>query len=707
MNPRHVFLLAAALLATPLAATAQQRNPTRRAAAAAQQAADPYRWLETVESPRALAWVAQQDTATMHVLGRDSLYPGMYRRALAVMSSRDRIAYPQMMGDALYNYWQDPTHPRGIWRRTSWASYLSGSPQWTTVLDVDSLSKAEGVDWAWKGATCLAPADTDCLVRLSRGGADAVEVREFDTTTGAFVNGGFHLPESKLSVAWLDADHLLVATDFGPGSMTTSGYARIAKLWTRGTPLTAARTLLEGENADVSVRVGAFRTGGHTWGVVVRSPHFFERMTWVLQGDSLVKVDLPLDADMDVVGDRLVVYLRSPWNVGGKALEAGTLVSTSLDGFLAGGRDFSLVLKPGPRATIEGSRTTEHYLLVSMLDEVRPKLLRYQYDDGAWKADTIPVPDFGSAGVVAASSESDRFFFNFSSFTQPSTLYLADTDGSVREVKRLPAQFDADNLVAEQHQATSKDGTKIPYFIVHTKGMKHDGTNPTLQYGYGGFEVSLTPSYNPLIGVNWLARGGVYVLANIRGGGEFGPSWHRAAMKEHRQRAYDDFIAVAEDLIQRKITSPEHLGIMGGSNGGLLMGVMLTERPDLWNGVVILNPLLDMKRYSHLLAGASWMAEYGNPDVPADWAYISKYSPQQNIKRGVKYPTPFIYTDTRDDRVHPGHARKFAAKLEADGHKALFFENTEGGHGGGVTPAQRAEQQALVYTYLWSRLGGP
>ncbi|MEJ2218946.1 MAG: prolyl oligopeptidase family serine peptidase, partial [Gemmatimonadota bacterium] len=473
-----------------------------------------------------------------------------------------------------------------------------------------------------------------------------------------------------------------------------------------GTPLTSARTLLEGDTTDVSVDVGSFRTEGRTWGIVSRSPHFFERMTWVIQGDSLAKLDLPLDAEADVVGDRLVVYLRSPWKVDGQEYDPGSLIATSRDGFLAGGRDFQLILKPGPRQTIEGMRTTQHYLLVSMLDEVRPKLLRYRYADGAWKADTIPVPDFGSARVVATSSQSDRFFLSFSGFTQPSTLYLADADGSLKEIKRLPAQFDASGLVTEQHEATSKDGTKIPYFIVHRKGMQHDGTNPTLQYGYGGFEISLTPSYNPLMGVNWLARGGVYVLANIRGGGEFGPSWHRAAMKEHRQLAYDDFIAVAEDLIQRKITSPAHLGIMGGSNGGLLMGVMLTERPDLWSGVVILNPLLDMKRYSHLLAGASWMAEYGNPDIPADWAYISKYSPYQNIKRGVKYPTPFIYTDTRDDRVHPGHARKFAAKLEADGHKALFFENTEGGHGGGVTPAQRAEQQALIYTYLWSRLGG-
>ncbi len=699
-----VFVLSIlAGLAAPAPAAAQKQAPGAARATATSPAA--FQWLEDVTAARSMAWVKAQDAKTMAGLGSLPLYDTLAQRTLEVLDSRDRLAMPSILGERVANYWQDAKHPRGVWRTASWESYLSGSPQWRTVLDVDSLAAAEKQAWAWKGATCLAPEDRLCLVRLSRGGADAVEVRELDTGSGRFVEDGFRLPESKLSVAWRGPDALLVATNFGPGTMTTSGYARVAKLWRRGTPLSSARTLYEGKPTDVSVRVATWRTGDRSYAIVEHSPSFFESETYVLRGDSLVRLDLPLDADPHLVGGQLVVYLRSPWTVGGATYPAGSLVGTDFEAFLGGGRDFQSVLVPGPRATVTDVNATKDRLLVSMLDEVRPKLLRFHRDAGAWSADTVRLPDFGSVDVRATSPTTDRFFFTFASFTQPTTLELGEADGSAREVKRLPAQFDASGLVAEQHEATSKDGTRIPYFIVHRKDMKPDGTNPTLQYGYGGFEISMTPTYNPVIGADWLARGGVYVLANIRGGGEFGPSWHRSAMREHRQRAYDDFIAVAEDLIARKVTSPAHLGIMGGSNGGLLMGVMLTERPDLWGAVAILNPLLDMKRYSHLLAGASWMAEYGNPDVPADWAYISKYSPYQNLKSGVHYPRPLITTTTRDDRVHPGHARKFAARMEAMGDPVWFFENTEGGHGPGVTGKQRAREEALIYTYFWKRLG--
>ncbi len=701
---RFPALLAIAAIVATSGLSAQQPSSTGRATASPRQSSDPFRWLEDVEAPRSLAWVKAQSDSTMAVLGADPLYQPIYERTLRIYDSHDRIAFPSILGDAIFNYWQDGDHPRGIWRRTTWDAYLAGSPRWTTVLDVDSLAAAEGVDWAWKGASCLPPAYRRCLVRLSRGGADAVQVREFDVEHAAFVDGGFALPEAKLGVAWLGPDDVLVSTDFGPGTRTTSGYARIAKLWHRGTPLSAARTLLEGDTTDVLVGVGATRSGGRTWGLVVRSPTFFETMYYVLRGDSLVKLDVPLDSDISLVGDQLVLRLRSPWDVGGHTFAADALIATGIDAFLAGGRDFQVVLQPDPRATIDGVSSTENYLLVDRLENVRPSLLRFHFDDGTWSADTIPVPGIGSAGVVATSPSSDRFFFTYSAFTQPSTLYFAGDDGAVREVSRLPAQFDAAGLVTEQHEATSKDGTKVPYFIVHRKDISLDGNDPTLLYGYGGFEISLTPNYNAANGADWLERGGVYVVANIRGGGEFGPTWHRAAMKEHRQRAYDDFIAVAEDLIARRITSPAHLGIMGGSNGGLLMGVMLTERPDLWNAVVILNPLLDMKRFNHLLAGASWMGEYGDPDRPDEWAYISEYSPYQNISPNADYPRPFIYTTTRDDRVHPGHARKFAARMKALGHPVWFYENTEGGHGAGVTNAQRAREQALVFTYLWKRL---
>ncbi len=693
------------LIAALTAALARPAAAQQDAAARTPAPPDPYVWLEDVEGERAMAWVKAHNAETQKALTADPLYARLYDRLLTSLNAKDRIPTPRIVGERIDNFWQDAQHPRGIWRTTTWESFASGTPAWQTVLDIDSLAKAENVVWAYRGASCLPPAYTRCLVHLSRGGADAVQVREFDVSTRSFVAGGFTLPEAKQSVEWLTPDEVLVASDFGPGTMTTSGYARIAKLWRRGTPLASARTLYEGKPTDMSVGVNSVETRDGIIGVVDFRPSFFEGSTFVLRGDSLVKLELPLDADPTLVGDQLAVRLRSPWTVGGQTFPAGSLVATGYKAFLAGGRDFRVVVAPGPRQTIQTVENTRDYLLVSMLDEVRPKLLRFRQAGAGWQADTIPLPGYGTVRIVATSPGTNRFFFTFSGFTQPTTLYRDDEDGSVHEVKRLPAQFDAADLVAEQHQATSKDGTVVPYFVVHRKGLKHDGQNPTLQYGYGGFELSMTPSYDAIDGIAWLERGGVYVLANIRGGGEFGPTWHRSAMRENRQRAYDDFIAVAEDIIKRGITSPAHLGIMGGSNGGLLMGNMFTQRPDLWNAVVIRNPLLDMFRYSHLLAGASWMAEYGNPDVPSDWAFLQRYSAYQNVKPGVKYPRPFIATTTRDDRVHPGHARKFAAKLLGFGDPIYFFENTEGGHGAGVTSAQRAREEALVYTYLWERLG--
>ena len=409
----------------------------------------------------------------------------------------------------------------------------------------------------------------------------------------------------------------------------------------------------------------------------------------------------------NILGDRLFVYLRSPWQTGGNTYPGGSLVDISLNDFLAGGRNFQVILQPGERETIQGVSTTRDHLLVNMLNNVRGELRRYRFDNGKWSYETVPAPEMGSIGIVTTSPITNRYFFTYSGFTQPTTLYVADDNGATREIRRLPEQFDAKNLVVEQHEATSKDGTKIPYFIVHRRGIPHDGRNPTLLYAYGGFEVSQTPAYNAVTGAAWLERGGVYVVANIRGGGEFGPQWHRAALKENRQRAYDDFIAVAEGLVAHGITSPDHLGIMGGSNGGLLVGVAFTQRPDLFDAVVVQVPLLDMQRYNKLLAGASWMAEYGNPDIPAEWSYIQRYSPYHNLKENAKYPRIFFTTTTRDDRVHPGHARKMAAKMESMGYPFYYFENTEGGHGAGVTSEQRAKMYALTFAYLWERLGTP
>lgn len=669
----------------------------------AQEKPDPFLWLEEVESKRALEWVEARNAATVAELSKTPDYQPLFERVRKILDARDRIAFPSILGDRLYNFWQDAENPRGLWRRSSWESYLGGNPEWETVLDIDALARAENVPWSFGGADCL-PDYSRCLVSLSRGGADAVQVREFDMQSRQFIAGGFALPEAKLSTAWVDANTLLVGTDFGPGSMSESGYARIVKLWKRGTPLAAASTLFEAPATDMGVWAGAVETGDRVYQIVQHRPNFYEGTTYVLQDGKLVKLELPLDADPYILGDQLAVYIRSPWDVGGGKYTAGSLLATSLTDFLAGQRAFVPVLVPGPRETIQSVTTTRRHLLVSMLNNVQGVLRRYALVDGAWQFDTVPAPPMGSIGVVATSPHTDRYFFTYAGFTQPTTLYLADETGKVALVRSLPEQFDAQGLMVEQHEATSKDGTKIPFFIIHREGIAHDGTNPTLLYAYGGFEVSQTPSYSAVTGASWLERGGVYVVANIRGGGEFGPAWHRAGLKENRQRIYDDFFAVAQFLIDHGVTSPAHLGIMGGSNGGLLMGVALTQRPELFGAIVVQVPLIDMQRYHKLLAGASWMAEYGNPDIPAEWSYIAKYSPYQNVQPGMKYPRVFITTTTRDDRVHPGHARKLAAKLETLGYPLYYFENTEGGHGSGVTSEQRARAYALTYSYLWQQL---
>jgi len=666
---------------------------------------DPFVWLEDVESARSMEWVNAKNAATIAVLGRAPLYQTLYDRLKQILDSKDKIAFPNIMGTALYNFWKDADHERGIWRRTTWASYATANPTWETVIDLDSLSKAEGVTWSWAGADCLEPEYRHCIVALSRGGSDANEQREFDLTTKRFVPTGFKVPEAKTSTTWVDDNTLLIGTDFGPGSLTTSGYARIFKLWKRGTPLSTATPLFEAPVDHVGGFGFSVVSGGRRYVEIADRINFYEGAQYVLSQGKLVKIDIPKDADFYQVGDQLIVYVRDPWTVAGRTWATGTLVATSFDNFLAGKPDLQLVLQPGPRETIDGVSATRDYLIVNVLNNVRGELRRYRYQQGAWTSEKVPAPDFGTVGVVALSPYSNRYFFTFTNFIQPTTLYLAEENGSVAEVKRLPAMFDAGGLVVDQHEATSADGTKIPFFVVHRGDMKRDGNNPTLLGAYGGFEIANTPSYSTHTGAGWLERGGVFVLANIRGGGEFGPQWHRAGLKEHRQRIYDDFAAVSQELIRDSITSPQHLGIRGGSNGGLLMGVALTQHPELYNAVLIQNPLLDMKRYNHLLAGASWMAEYGNPDKPEEWAYISKYSPYQNLRPGTKYPTVMFTTTTRDDRVHPGHARKMAAKMESMGIPFYYFENTEGGHGAGVTNAQVAKELALTYAYLWRQLG--
>lgn len=692
MNRRPTLAVALLTLTLPTASAAQE---------------DPFLWLEDIEGQRAMEWVLARNAETRAQLESLPAYRTAYDNTLAILTSTDRIAYPSMRGDRLYNFWTDADHPRGIYRRTTWDSYLSGDPRWETVLDVDALAEAEGKAWAFRGMTCLAPEDRLCLVNLSPGGSDAVEVREFDLERKGFVEGGFHIPVSKNGTAWVDENTLLVHHNLDPDYTTTSGYSRAAWRWKRGTPLAQAELLAEAEDDDMGMFVGSEET---TDGVVVsvnRLITIFDTERLILEGDGLVPLDIPTDATMVLMGDQMVLLLVSDWTVDGRTFPAGAVVSTGFDAFRAGHGRVELVLQPDARSTVNGISRTRDHLLVSQLTDVQGRLVRYWREGGRWMHEDVDTPLMGSTSVASTSAHDNRFFFTYGSFTKPSTLYLAREDGSIEEVRSLPPQFDADGIVVEQHHATSKDGTRVPYFVVRPENAPMDGSNPTVLYAYGGFQISLTPSYLGSIGKNWVEKGGVYVLANIRGGGEFGPDWWKAALKENRQRAYDDFASVAEDLIARRITSPEHLGIMGGSNGGLLVGVAMTQRPELFNAVVDQVPLQDMKRYHKLLAGASWMAEYGDPDKPEEWAYISQYSPYQNVHPDTDYPVPFIFTTTRDDRVHPGHARKMAAKMESMGHDVYYFENVEGGHGSGVTPEQQAETMALTMAYLQLRLGAP
>ena len=665
---------------------------------------DPFLWLEEVQGEKALAWVKEQNLKSTGELEAVPEFKPVYARTLEILDSKERIPTPRLLGATVYNFWKDQAHERGIWRRTSLASYREGQPQWEIVLDVDALAKQDGMPWVYKGASCLPPAHRRCMIQLSRGGADASVYREFDTVTKEFVKDGFSLPEAKANVAWRDDDTLWVGTDFGPGSLTTSGYPRIVKLWTRGTPLAEAKTVFEGRAGDVASTGYSQFTPEGRYDFVARTPAFYRQETFLVLGGRLVRLDLPEDAEINgVFKDRLLVSLRSDLKTGNATYRQGSLVAVALDDLLSGVRRVDVLFEPSERVSLDGVSTTRNHVLVSTLDNVRGKLAVMKLAGGAWTREEVALPGLGTAGVTEASDEDDTYFYTYQDFLTPSSLYVVD-QGTAAKVKSLPAYFDPAGMKVLQYEATSRDGTKIPYFLVTPKGFVADGTAPTLLYGYGGFEISEVPTYSGSKGAAWLARGGVYALANIRGGGEFGPRWHDAALKDKRIKSFEDFIAIAEDLVARKVTSPRHLGIMGGSQGGLLVGGCLTMRPELFGAVVSQVPLADMRRFSKLLAGASWMAEYGDPDVPEQWAYIQTWSPYHLLSKDAKYPRPFYWTNTRDDRVHPGHARKIVAKMQALGKPVLYFENTEGGHGSGAVNTQTAYVTALEYAYLWKTL---
>ncbi len=675
-------------------------------AVSARAADDSFLWLEDVEGQRALEWVAEHNARTTKILEARPEFEPIREKTLEILDSSERIPHVTIRAGFLYNFWQDENHRRGIWRRTTLEEYRKDQPRWETVLDVDALVAAEGESWVWKGASCLAPEYRQCMIALSRGGGDAVVYREFDTVAKAFVEGGFSLPEAKSDVAWRDADHLWVGTDFGEGSLTDSGYPRIVKLWTRGTPLDDAQTIFEGKKTDVSVGAYSVVTPEGRYDVIYRTPEFFRGERFLRLGGRLVKLDLPEDAEFQgFFKDRILVSLRSDWAVGETTYPQDALLAIDLDAFLRGCRKFDVLFEPSARVSLDSVAPTRDSLLVTTLDNVRGRLYEMRPTEDGWTSSAIPLPGLGQASLSATSRNNDFFFFGYQDFLTPSSLWLVEGGDAPVKLKSMPAFFDTEGMTVTQHEAVSEDGTRIPYFLVTPKGYSADGNTPTLLYGYGGFEISETPFYSATWGTAWLSRGGAVALANIRGGGEFGPSWHQAALKSKRHKAFEDFIAVAEDLIGRKVTSPRHLGIMGGSNGGLLVGAVMTRRPDLFDAVVCAVPLLDMKRYNHLLAGASWMAEYGDPDDPEDWAFIKTWSPYHNVRPDADYPEALFITSTRDDRVHPGHARKMVALLESQGHPVLYYENTEGGHAAAADHGQRARMTALEMTYLWMKTG--
>lgn len=671
-------------------------------------------WLEDVLGDAALEKVKGWNDRSAPLM-QDDVYTDIKAELLEVYNSPEKIPYVNYRAGKAHNFWQDDKHVKGIWRMTTLDSYAQETPVWETVLDIDALAEADGKNWVYKGNACLAPDYNRCIVSLSIGGKDATERREFDLATKSFVENGFNLDESKGGTAWLDKDHLLVGVDFGEGTMTDSGYPLVSKLWTRGTPLSEARELMRGEQKDVGVWPGTFENAdGGDEILIVRATTFYNtEYYWIPQsGDNAFKpVRVPVPTKTNFGGDfkgQQLVTLQEDWTLeNGKTFKSGALVSYSIADFMESGEisDVHEVITPTARQSIGNTGVTKSAVLLSLYENVSGAAYAFDFSDSVWSKTKLDFPENGNVSIGATNSKEDVAFINTESFLSPDTLWSLDASTMKSETaKSLPNWFDAQTMVSEQFEAVSTDGTKIPYFVVHKKDMKYDGKNATLLYGYGGFEISINPSYSATIGRAWLERGGVYVSANIRGGGEFGPNWHQAGLKTKRQIIYDDFIAVAEDLIDRKITSPEHLGTHGRSNGGLLMGVMFTQRPDLFKAVVCGVPLLDMLRFHKLLAGASWMGEYGDPDDATEGAYLRSISPYHNVRPDVAYPEMFIYTSTKDDRVHPGHARKLAQRLEDQGHSFLYYENIDGGHAGAANLEETAHSQALIYAYLADKL---
>lgn len=694
---------------------------TSQAVPAGENTQDPYLWLEDVTGDEALDWVRARNEPTLARF-RDAQFERMRTEALEVLDTDARIPYVVRRGEYLYNFWRGAANPRGLWRRTTLDSYRTDSPDWDVLIDVDELGRTDGEKWVWAGASVIYPEYTRALISLSRGGSDACIVREFDMATREFVHDGFELPEAKSQVSWADPDTVLVGTDFGADSLTDSGYPRVVKRWRRGTPLADAETVFSGARSDVNVVASASRIPGFERTLIGRALDFWNEEVYELRGRELIRIDAPTDASVSLHREWLLIELRSDWSLGEVTYAAGSLLAADYEEFLSGTAQLRVVFAPDEHTALNHYAWTRDRLLIVSLADVASRVEivtppsrddpqrsappRLRSSRGGWRREPLAgIPAATNTVVVSADDTGDEFFLDSSGFDSPSRLMRGTDDGWLEQIKTAPAFFNAENVSVAQHFVASKDGTSIPYFVVRPGGPDApDGPAPTLLYGYGGFESSNTPGYSGVLGRLWLARGGTYVLANIRGGGEYGPGWHTQAMREGRHKVAEDFAAVATDLVDRGITTVPQLGAQGGSNGGLLMGIMLTKYPEKFGALVCSVPLLDMKRYHLLLAGASWVAEYGDPDNPDDWEFIAEYSPYQNISASRRYPPVLITTSTRDDRVHPGHARKMTAALEAAGHPVFYYENIEGGHAGAADNEQVAFKSALIYSFLWQTL---
>jgi prolyl oligopeptidase len=699
-----------AAIATGSAARAQTPEPSPASSTASSP--DPYLWLEDVDGERAMSWVRAENAKTVAVLEADARYDTLHKEALTIAESKDRIPMPHLLRGAVFNFWQDADHERGIWRRTTLDSYRSPAPQWSTVLDLDALAATEKANWFLKDVDCVEPSERLCLLSLSDGGEDAVTVREFDVPSARFRPGGFVLPRGKQRAAWENDDTLWVSREWQPGELTASGYPFIVKRLKRGQPLSAATEVFRGTRDDGGYGVSPIvlrDAAGHQAILIQRPLTTFESEYYLVSGARVAKLALPKKAEIHgLIDNQIVISLAQDWSTAGATFTQGSLVAFNLGQARRDPEHLRPVVlfAPGPRESFAAADATRDALVVTTFDNVRGRAFVYRpRPDGSWQRSALDLPDNTTIGIADADRHSDNAFLSVAGFLQPTSVWwLHGVGAAPTRIKTLPPQFDASHDVVDQWQATSSDGTVIPYFVVHPATMKLDGSNPTILYAYGGFQQSITPVYSGSIGKLWLERGGVFVIANIRGGGEFGPAWHEAGLKTHRQLIYDDFAAVARDLMTRNVTSPRRLGIEGGSNGGLLVGVEFIQHPDWWNAVDIQVPLLDMLRFEKIAAGTSWVGEYGSVDNPEEAAFLARISPYANLQRDVRYPEPFIWTTTKDDRVGPQHARKFAARLGEYGHPYLYYEVIEGGHASGANLKERAHTTALEMTYFTRKL---